>query len=162
MLMIDTQLTASEVLRAFHHDEPKPILGSAFNTSRHRYRICMIRRRLDPLLVWLAIFAHLYGARLWLDSDILGSAVPDSQFLPHLAGGNQPANSRPCIHLLSDCRLVAKAWQSIYLFPGRNFPRPHRSNIGLWQTADIPHRQQYRRYHRIDLCPDTFPAPRFG
>ena len=87
MLMIDTQLTASEVLRAFHHDEPKLILGSAFDTvAVIAIGICVIRRRLDPLLVWLAIFAHLYGARLWLDSDILGLAVPDSQFLRHLRG----------------------------------------------------------------------------
>src|SRR3954447_8512856 len=32
MCLMDTQLTASEVLRAFHRDEPYLFLGSAFTT----------------------------------------------------------------------------------------------------------------------------------
>jgi hypothetical protein len=32
MLAFDAQLTANEVLRAFHHDEPFLFLGAAFNT----------------------------------------------------------------------------------------------------------------------------------
>ena len=81
MLAFDTQLTAIEVLRAFHRDEPKLILGAAFNTvAVIAIGICVIRRRFDPLLVWLAIFAHLYGGRLWLDSNILSMTIPSSEF----------------------------------------------------------------------------------
>ncbi len=109
MLMIDTQLTASEVLRAFHHDEPKLILGSAFDTvAVIAIGICVIRRRLDPLLVWLAIFAHLYGARLWLDSDILGLAVPDSQFLRHLRGAINPLIPVPAFIFFQIAGLLPK------------------------------------------------------
>src|ERR1039457_607951 len=91
MLMIDTQLTAGEVLRAFHHDEPKLILGAAFDTvAVIAIGICVIRRRFDSLLVWLAIFAHLYGARLWLDSDILSLAVPSSELFNRIRAAINP------------------------------------------------------------------------
>jgi sigma-B regulation protein RsbU (phosphoserine phosphatase) len=81
MFVLDAQLTASEVLRAFHRDQPKLILGSAFNTvAVIAIGICVVRRRFDPLLVWLAIFAHLYGGRLWLDSNVLGLTIPSSEF----------------------------------------------------------------------------------
>jgi sigma-B regulation protein RsbU (phosphoserine phosphatase) len=91
MLIIDAQLTAGEVLRAFHHDEPKLILGAAFDTvAVIAIGICVIRRRFDSLLVWLAIFAHLYGARLWLDSDILSLAVPSSELFNRIRAAVNP------------------------------------------------------------------------
>jgi sigma-B regulation protein RsbU (phosphoserine phosphatase) len=81
MVLFETQLTANEVLRAFHHDEPYLILGAAFTTvAVISIGICVIRRRFDPMLVWLAIFAHLYGQRLWLNAEILGLTLPDSEW----------------------------------------------------------------------------------
>ena len=48
MFALDAQLTASEVLRAFHHDEPFLFLGAAFNTvTIILIGLCMIRRRVD-------------------------------------------------------------------------------------------------------------------
>jgi phosphoserine phosphatase RsbU/P len=109
MLMIDTQLTANEVLRAFHHDEPRLILGSAFDTvAVIAIGICLIRRRLDPLLIWLAIFAHLYGARLWLDSNILSLAVPDSEFLKHLRAAISPLVPVPAFIFFQVAGLLPK------------------------------------------------------
>ncbi|MGA8090440.1 MAG: SpoIIE family protein phosphatase [Terracidiphilus sp.] len=91
MFALDAQLTAGEVLRAFHHDEPKLILGAAFTTvAVIAIGICVIRRRFDPLLVWLAIFAHLYGQRLWLDSSILSMTVPSSEFFHRLRAAVNP------------------------------------------------------------------------
>jgi sigma-B regulation protein RsbU (phosphoserine phosphatase) len=85
MLMIDTQLTASEVLRAFHRDEPYLFLGAAFTTVAWiAAGFCILRRRWDALLVWMAIFAHLYGQRLWLDSFLLRMSIPDTVFLAKL------------------------------------------------------------------------------
>ena len=72
MLLMEAPLTASEVLRIFHRDEPLLFLGSAFTTVA---LLCagfsLLRRKFDPLLVWLAAFAFLYGQRLWLVSDLL-------------------------------------------------------------------------------------------
>jgi sigma-B regulation protein RsbU (phosphoserine phosphatase) len=85
MILVDTQYTAAEVLRAFHHDEPYLFLGAAFTTiSILSIGFCALRRRFDPLLVWMAVFAYLYGQRLWLDTNLLRMTVPDSAFLDRL------------------------------------------------------------------------------
>lgn len=85
MFLTDTQLTANEVLRVFHRDEPYLFLGAAFTTvSLIALAFCVIRRRFDPLLVWFAVFAHLYGARLWLDSGVLRLTIPPSEFFDRL------------------------------------------------------------------------------
>ena len=85
MVLVETQLTASEVLRAFHHDEPYLFLGAAFTTvGIVAVGFCVLRRRFDALLVWMAIFAILYGQRLWLQSSLLRISVPDDDFLDRL------------------------------------------------------------------------------
>ena len=85
MLLIEAQLTANEVLRAFHHDEPYLFMGSAFTAvGVVAIGLCIIRRRFDPLLIWLAIFAHLYGQRLWLESNLLDLTLPNTEFIDRL------------------------------------------------------------------------------
>jgi phosphoserine phosphatase RsbU/P len=85
MLVIDAQLTAGEVLRAFHHDEPFLFLGAAFNTvTIILVGLCVIRRKPDGLLLSLAWFAHLYGIRLWINSELLYLSVPPSEFFHRL------------------------------------------------------------------------------
>lgn len=72
MFVDQTPLTAQAVLRMFHHDEAALFLGAAFNTvALICLGFCLVRRRWNALLVWLAVFAHFYGDRLWLDTDIL-------------------------------------------------------------------------------------------
>src|SRR3569833_108341 len=82
MLVIDAQLTAGEVLRAFHHDEPFLFLGSAFNTvTIILVGLCVNRRKPDGLLLSLAWFAHLYGIRLWMNSELLGMSEVQTESL---------------------------------------------------------------------------------
>jgi len=82
MLVLDAQLTAGEVLRAFHHDEPFLFLGAAFITvTIILVGLCIIRRKPDGLLLSLAWFAHLYGIRLWMNSELLSISVPSSESL---------------------------------------------------------------------------------
>ena len=82
---IDRELTASQVLRVFHHDELRLFLGAAFVTvGLVAGAFCALRRKFDALLVWLGLFAILYGARLWLQSDLLSLMVPDSIFFRSL------------------------------------------------------------------------------
>ncbi len=86
MFLPDSQLTASEVLRTFHRDEPYLFLGSAFTTvGIVAIGYCVMRRRFDALLVWLAIFAHLYGQRLWMNAGLLRMTIPDPQFFERLS-----------------------------------------------------------------------------
>jgi sigma-B regulation protein RsbU (phosphoserine phosphatase) len=78
-------LTADEVLRVFHHDEIYLFLGAAFATvGIVAGAISFFGRKFDPLLLWLAIFAILYGNRLWLQTDLLALMVPDSLFFRSL------------------------------------------------------------------------------
>lgn len=82
---IDRELTASQVLRVFHHDELRLFLGAAFVTvGLVAGAFCVLRRKFDALLVWLALFAILYGGRLWMQSDLLSLLVPDSIFFRNL------------------------------------------------------------------------------
>ncbi|WP_254062046.1 PP2C family protein-serine/threonine phosphatase [Acidobacterium sp. S8] len=81
MLLIDSQLTASEVLHIFHRDELYLFLGSSFMTvGLIALGFIAIRRRFDALLFWLGIFAILYGGRLWVQSNFLAMMVPPSNF----------------------------------------------------------------------------------
>ncbi len=61
------RLTTEELLRAYRQDAPFLFLSSAFITvAVVAAAFCLVRRRWDPLLVWLAMFAFLYGERLRL------------------------------------------------------------------------------------------------
>jgi len=49
----DPQLTASEVLRVFHSDEPYLFLGIAFTTTGLlAASFALLRRKIDPLLIY--------------------------------------------------------------------------------------------------------------
>ncbi len=76
MVLIDAPLTGSRVLEAFHSDEPFLFLGASFMTvGIVSIGFCILRRRFNALLVWLGLFAGLYGLRMWLQSEML-SLVP--------------------------------------------------------------------------------------
>jgi sigma-B regulation protein RsbU (phosphoserine phosphatase) len=85
MVLLDTELTASQVLSVFHRDELFLFLGSAFTTVGLVIgAFLIIRRRFDQLLFWLALFAILYGQRLWMTSDLLAMIIPPSAFFIRL------------------------------------------------------------------------------
>jgi sigma-B regulation protein RsbU (phosphoserine phosphatase) len=84
-MLIETQLSASEVLRTFHEDEPYLFLGSAFTTvGIVTEAFCLLRRRFDPLLVWLGVFAFLYGQRMWFDTGLLEMTLGGNNFFAQL------------------------------------------------------------------------------
>jgi phosphoserine phosphatase RsbU/P len=79
------QLTAAQVLRTFHHDELYLFLGAAFITlGLLSAAFSFLRRKFDAMLLWLALFAILYGQRLWLQSELLTLMVPPSRFFDTL------------------------------------------------------------------------------
>jgi len=85
MVLIGAQLTASEVLRVFHQDEPYLFLGSAFTTvGIVTEAFCLLRRRFDALLVWLGVFAILYGQRMWFDTGLLYLTLSGNEFFVRL------------------------------------------------------------------------------
>ncbi|MFZ0301471.1 MAG: PP2C family protein-serine/threonine phosphatase [Terracidiphilus sp.] len=73
MITAQAQSAADQVLHAFSHDAAYLFLGSAFVTvGIVSVAYCFLRRRFEPLLVWLAAFAALYGIRMWLQSTLMG------------------------------------------------------------------------------------------
>src|SRR5882757_7324518 len=85
MYVGDAQPTAAQVLRVFRHDEFYLFLGAAFTTlGLLSAAFSLVRRKLDAMLFWLALFAILYGQRLWLQVDFLSLLMPHSSFFRNL------------------------------------------------------------------------------
>ncbi|HXC94523.1 MAG TPA: PP2C family protein-serine/threonine phosphatase [Edaphobacter sp.] len=85
MYLADPELTASQVLRIFHHDEFYLFLGASFTAlGLVAMAFAFLSRKFDAMLFWLALFAILYGQRLWLQSGLLGLLVPPSFFFSSL------------------------------------------------------------------------------
>jgi len=69
---------ASDVLHAFYRDAPFLFLGSAFITvALVAAAFSAVRRRVDPLLIYFALFAGLYGLRLWLRASLVRVGLRD-------------------------------------------------------------------------------------
>jgi sigma-B regulation protein RsbU (phosphoserine phosphatase) len=80
-------VSAADVLHAFYRDAPFLFLGSAFITvALVAAAFSALRRRLDRLLIYFALFAGLYGLRLWLRASLVQVALKDfvvyQRFLP--------------------------------------------------------------------------------
>jgi phosphoserine phosphatase RsbU/P len=81
----DPQLTASQVLRTFHHDEFYIFLGAAFTTfGLISVAFAFLSRKFDAMLFWLGLFAIMYGQRMWLDLRFLALMIPPSVFFDSL------------------------------------------------------------------------------
>jgi sigma-B regulation protein RsbU (phosphoserine phosphatase) len=81
----DAQLTASQVLRTFHHDEFYLFLGAAFTTfGLISVAFAFLSRKFDAMLFWLGLFAIFYGQRVWIDLQLLALMIPPSAFFDKL------------------------------------------------------------------------------
>ena len=73
MIPAPAQYSEDQVFHAFLQDGGYLFLGSAFITvGIVCVGYCVLRRRFEPLLLWLAAFAAPYGIRLWLQSHLMG------------------------------------------------------------------------------------------
>jgi phosphoserine phosphatase RsbU/P len=83
-----TQMSAGEVLSAFHRDAPYLFLGAAFvAVGLVSAAFAVIRRKHDSLLIYFALFAVFYGIRLWIHTTLLGITVQGSPFYIRLRSG---------------------------------------------------------------------------
>ncbi len=79
MHAVAPQYTANQVLRIFHRDEAYLFLGAAFTTvGIVSAAFSLLRRKLDPLLLWFALFAVIYGQRLWIYPELGRLLTPDT------------------------------------------------------------------------------------
>src|SRR5882724_3363373 len=81
-------MSADQILSAFHRDAPYLFLGSAFvAVGVVSAAFGIIRRKLDFLLIYFALFAALYGLRLWIQAALLGITVQGSSLYIRLRSG---------------------------------------------------------------------------
>ncbi len=75
-----------QVLQAFHHDAPFLFLGAAIAAVGLVAAVfSAIRRKLDPVWIYFALFAVLYGLRLWIRSNLMGLATQGSLLYPRFS-----------------------------------------------------------------------------
>lgn len=72
MILPDPQFARSDVLRMFNHAQIYLFLGAAITSLGFLAAFfSVLRRRFDPLLLWFALFAVLYGIRLEMNYQLL-------------------------------------------------------------------------------------------
>jgi phosphoserine phosphatase RsbU/P len=124
MLSVQAQYTAEQVLHAFRHDEVYLFLGSAFTTvGIVSVAYCFLRRRIEPLLVWLAVFAALYGVRLWLQTDLMRLELAGNEILNRIAAALNFLIPIPGFAFLQIAGFIGrgnkkKPWRFIVVFLG--------------------------------------------
>jgi phosphoserine phosphatase RsbU/P len=80
-----TGLTADQVLQAFHNDGPSLFFGAMIMAvGLVAAAFSSIRRKHDPILIYLAFFAGLYGLRMWIKTDLLSLTLQGSWWYPRL------------------------------------------------------------------------------
>jgi sigma-B regulation protein RsbU (phosphoserine phosphatase) len=85
MCVAAPEMSASQVLSAFHRDAPYLFLGAAFvAVGVVSAAFAFLRRRRDSLLIYFSLFATFYGLRLWIWSTLLGMTVQGSTFYSRL------------------------------------------------------------------------------
>jgi sigma-B regulation protein RsbU (phosphoserine phosphatase) len=72
VFLADPQFSRSDILRVFNHAQIFLFLGASIITVGVLSAFfSLLRRRFDPLLLWFALFAGLYGLRLELNYQLL-------------------------------------------------------------------------------------------
>jgi len=72
MYVPSPEMTADQVLQAFHRDAPGLFFGAVIvAVGLVASSFSAIRRKLDPALIYFALFAGLYGLRMWMRSDLM-------------------------------------------------------------------------------------------
>jgi phosphoserine phosphatase RsbU/P len=86
--MFAPEITAGQVLQTFHHDAPYLFLGASFvAVGMVAAGFAAIRRKRDALLIYFALFAILYGLRLWIQSGLVELTFHGASFYPRLRSG---------------------------------------------------------------------------
>ena len=88
MYVMGPQISASDVLSAFHHDAAYLFLGAAtVAVGLISAAFAVLRRKPDLLLIYFALFAVLYGSRLWIQANLLQIGLEGSAFYFRLRSG---------------------------------------------------------------------------
>src|SRR5581483_1322069 len=110
MCVFALQMSAAEVLRAFHRDVAYLFLGATFvAVGALSAGFSALRGKRASILIYFAIFAALYGIRLWIQSEVLQLALQDSWFYPRLRFGVNYLVPIPAILFFRAAELLERA-----------------------------------------------------
>jgi hypothetical protein len=97
-------MSAEEVLTAFRHNAPYLFLGAAFAAvGMVSAAFAVLGRQRDPLLICFALFAALYGLRLWISLPILAMMAQGATFYARLRGAVNHVTLIPAFHAARNC-----------------------------------------------------------
>ncbi len=100
-------IDASDVLQGFRHDVPYLFAGATFVAAGLiAGGFVAVRRKYDALLFYLAIFASLYGLRLWLQSETMNLVLRTSTWFPRLVSAVDYLMPVPALLFLSAAGLL--------------------------------------------------------
>lgn len=107
--------TAQDVLHAFYRDVPYIFLGSAFiAVAVVAAAFSAVRRRLDPLLIYFALFAGLYGLRLWLRASLVSVTFKDSTFYHRFLPGSDYLILAPALLFFASLGLRTRIYRQLH------------------------------------------------
>jgi sigma-B regulation protein RsbU (phosphoserine phosphatase) len=96
MYALAPEMTADQVLQAFHHDALNLFLGAAIvAVGLVAAAFSAIRRKLDPVLIYFALFALLYGLRMWMQSHLMVLTMQSSPLYARLTAALDFATAIP-------------------------------------------------------------------
>src|SRR5580698_3040014 len=79
------ELSADQVLQTFRHDVPSLLFGAMIMAvGLVAVAFSELRRKHDPILIYLALFAGLYGLRMWMHTGIF-LMMQDWSFYPRVS-----------------------------------------------------------------------------
>ena len=83
MYAVVSELTAEQVLQAFRRDGPSLLLGAMIMAvGLVAVAFYTLRRKHDPILVYFAFFAGLYGLRMWIKADLVSLNMQNWPLFP--------------------------------------------------------------------------------
>ena len=156
-------MSAEEVLTAFRRDAPYLFLGAAFAAvGMVSAAFAVLRRQRDPLLICFALFAALYGLRLWISSPMFAMMEQGAIFYPRLRGAVNYVTLIPAL--------------LFFIFMG--LPRRFERAVGyaavgfgcllaavtflFGDSPDLRENQQHRRHQRVGIFSHSLHGERIG
>jgi sigma-B regulation protein RsbU (phosphoserine phosphatase) len=140
MYALAREITADQVLQAFRRDAPFLFLGAAIAAvGLVAAAFSAIRRKVDPVLIYFALFAILYGLRMWMRSNLMLLTMQGSSLYARLNSGLDFTVAIPAFFFLKAAGLMRRQAKLVCYSLGISL-----GSLALASIAFGPHRVFYQ------------------